>query len=44
MSATDHYDTDLTDEQWELLETLLPERTWQPGGSGRLPMDLRCVL
>ena len=26
MSAPDHYETDLTDEQWELLYALLPER------------------
>lgn len=44
MSVTEHYDTDLSDEQWELLETLLPERKWTPGGSGRPPMDLRQVL
>ncbi len=33
MSATDHYDTNLTDEQWELLEPLLPARPWQPGAA-----------
>ncbi len=41
MSAPDHYDTDLTDEQWELLEPLVPERPWQPGGPGRPPIDVR---
>ncbi len=44
MSATDHYDTNVTDEQWELLASRLPERTWQPGGSGRPPMDIRQAL
>ena len=41
MSAVHHYDTDLTDEQWELLEPLVPERPWQPGGPGRPPIDVR---
>ncbi len=44
MSATDHYDTDLTDEQWELLEPRLLGRKWQPGGPGRPPIDVRQVL
>ncbi len=44
MSATDHYDTNLTDEQWELLHSLLPARPWQPGGSGRPPIDVRQAL
>ena len=44
MSATDHYDTDLTDEQWELLEPWLLGRKWQPGGPGRPPIDVRQVL
>ncbi len=44
MSATDHYDTDLTDGQWELLESLLPQRTWKPGDSGRPPLDVRQVF
>ena len=39
MSATDHYDTNVTDEQWALLEPLLPARPWQLGGSGRPPLD-----
>ena len=34
MSAMDHYDTDLTEEQWELLDSLLPKRPWNPGGRG----------
>ncbi len=44
MSATDHYDTDLTGGQWELLESRLPERKWHPGGPGRPPMEVREVL
>ncbi len=44
MRATDHYDTDMSDEQWEVLECLLPERKWHPGGSGRPPMEVREVL
>ena len=41
MRAVNHYDTDLTDEQWELLEPLVPERPWQPGEPGRPPIDVR---
>jgi putative transposase len=44
MSTDDHYPTDVTDEQWELLQSLLPERKWHPGGPGRPPRDLRCVI
>jgi putative transposase len=44
MSTPRHYPTDLTDEQWALLRTLLPTRKWQPGGPGRPPCDLRAVL
>lgn len=44
MSTDDHYPTDVTDEQWELLQSLLPERKWHPGGPGRPPCDLRCVI
>ena len=32
MSTDDDYPTDLTDDQWELLRPLLPERTWRSGG------------
>ena len=32
MSTENHYPTDLSDEQWELLHPLLPEGTWRPGG------------
>ena len=45
MSADHHYPTDLSDEQWELLQILLPPRAWQPGGRGRPPScDLRGIL
>jgi transposase len=36
--------TDVTDDQWELLHPLLPERTWRPGGPGRPPCDMRRLL
>ena len=45
MSADSHYPTDLTDEQWDLFQSLLPERTWHPGGRGRPPScDLRGIV
>jgi hypothetical protein len=44
MSAACHYGTDLTDEQWEVLQLLLPPPTWRPGGPGRPPCDLRLVI
>ena len=44
MSTAYHYATDLTDEQWELLQSLLPERPWSPGGPGRPPCDVRLVV
>jgi putative transposase len=44
MSTTRYYPTDLTEEQWALLVSLLPERKWHPGGPGRPPYDLRRVL
>ena len=44
MSANRQYPTDLTDEQWELIQPLLPERKWQSGGRGRPPVDLRRVI
>ena len=37
MSAAYHYPTDLNDQQWNLLQSLLPQRVWQPGGRGRPP-------
>jgi putative transposase len=36
--------TDLTDEPWEWLQPMLPERTWRPGGPGRPPCDVRRML
>ena len=44
MSARYNYPTDLSDDQWELLESMLPQRTWQPGGRGRPPCDRRQVI
>src|ERR671914_260411 len=43
-SATNHYATDLSDEQWAILEPLLPEQKWHPGGPGRPPGDVRQVI
>jgi putative transposase len=44
MSPGRHYPTDVTDEQWELLTYMLPQPKWRPGGPGRPPYELRCVL
>ena len=44
MCATKHYDTDLSDDQWELIQSVLPEQKWKPGGSGRPPTDVRQAL
>ena len=44
MSATNHYATDLSDEQGAILEPLLPEQKWHPGGPGRPPCDVRQVI
>lgn len=44
MSTTPYYPTDLTEEQGQLLLALLPVRKWRPGGPGRPPYDLRCVI
>ena len=44
MSTVCHYPTDMSDEQWEILELLRPKPTWRPGGPGRKPLDLRHVL
>ena len=41
MSTDYDYPTDVTDAQWELLQPMLPERTWRPGGPGRPPCDVR---
>jgi putative transposase len=44
MCADQAYSTDLTDERWEWLQPLLPERTWRPGGPGRPPCDMRRIV
>jgi putative transposase len=44
MSTNYDYPTDVTDEQWELLQSLLPGRTWHPGGPGRPPCNVRRIL
>lgn len=44
MSPGRYYPTDVTDEQWELLTSLLLDPKWRPGGPGRQPYELRCVL
>src|SRR4029434_615594 len=44
MSTVGHYPTDVSDAQWEALQLLLPQPKWHPGGPGRQPIDLRCVL
>ena len=44
MSTTGHYPTDVSDAQWEVLQLVLPTPKWHPGGPGRKPMDLRCVI
>ena len=44
MSTAYDYPTDVTDAQWELLQPLLPERPWRPGGPGRPPCDVRRML
>ena len=35
MSTLAHYATSLSDEQWYVLQPMLPESKWQPGGPGR---------
>ena len=44
MSASCQYETDVTDEQWEVLSPLLPAPQWRPGGPGRPPGDRRRVI
>ncbi len=45
MSADYRYPTDLSDEQWDLLYPLFPQRAWQPGGRGRPPScDVRSTV
>jgi putative transposase len=44
MSADYRSPTDVTDELWEMLQSLLPERTWRPGGPGRPPCDVQRIV
>ena len=44
MSTSIHYPTNVSDEQWQVLQLMLPEAKRQPGGPGRPPLDLRHVL
>jgi putative transposase len=44
MSTERDYPTDLSDEQWEILQELLPKPQWEPGGRGRPPVDRRRVI
>src|SRR5262249_46768177 len=44
MSTVCHYPTDVSDEQWEIFQLLLPKPKWRPGGPGRKPLALRRVL
>ena len=41
MSTACHSPTDVSDEQWEILQLLLPKPAWHPGGPGRKPVALR---
>jgi transposase len=44
MSACGQYETEVTDEPWEVLSPLLPAQPWRPGGPGRPPCARRRVL
>ena len=44
MRACGQYETELTDEPWEVLSPLLPAPQWRPGGPGRPPCDRRRVI
>jgi putative transposase len=44
MSTACHYPTDVSDEQWDIRQLLLPKPKWHPGGPGRKPLALRRVL
>jgi putative transposase len=44
MGPWSYYPTDVTEEQWALVQPLLPQPKWHPGGPGRQPYALRCVL
>src|SRR5438128_5225781 len=44
MSTACHDPTDVSDEQWDILQLLLPPPKWRPGGPGRKPLELRRVI
>lgn len=44
METPERYPTDLTDQQWQRLQPLLPPPKWHPGGPGRPPCDQRQVI
>ena len=44
MGEREHYATNVSDEEWELMKPLLPAPKKQLGGPGRPPLDLRKVL
>ena len=44
MSTDSHYPTEVSDAQWEVLQLLLPQPKWRPGGPGRKPLEPRRVL
>ena len=39
-----HYRIDVSDEQRDILQLLLPKPKWRPGGLGWKPLELRRVL
>ena len=39
MRTTCHYPTDVSEEQGEIRQRVLPKPTWYPGGPGREPLD-----
>jgi transposase len=44
MSTAGHYPPDVSAAQGEVLQLLLPQPTWRPGGPGRKPLELRRVI
>src|SRR5919197_3245055 len=44
MSTACHSPTDVSDEQWDILQFLLPKPKWRPGGPRRKPLDRRRVI
>jgi putative transposase len=44
MSVDQDYPTDLSEAPWALLQCLLPQRTWRPGGPGRPPCAVRRIV